>query len=196
MSNNSNNTTIYKDNKIILITNRLIENPLYKPAEEILLHHVLEKLGMTYEKIEYEGKEVNNFFGKLPVVYYNGRIITHKNLIMFIKSLIFGTVINTEYDGIIENALFILKEGLSQANEYYYYLKLKEKIEKSKNKKMFSSIKSYLYQRSDYESINNYLINTFPGVSNLSNVYLPLESKLYDLIKDSFTKINFIHMKS
>jgi hypothetical protein len=193
-------------NKITLITYRIPENPLFKPAEEIFLHHVMDKLGMTYDIIEYEGLEVNNFFGKLPVIYYNGKIIIQKNIFNFIKDFVFHNQYNTnisnsnsssltqfkEFENYINLLLFTLKEGLSQANDYYYYLKMKEKIEKSKNKKLFSSIRTYLFSRREYENINNYYLNTFPQIGDLNNIYLPIESKLYEVIKDSFSRIHFL----
>lgn len=196
-------------NKITLITYRLSENPLFKPAEEIFLHHVMEKLGMNYDIIEYDGLEVNNFFGKLPVIYYNGNIIIEKNIFNFIKDFVFHNNLSLnspnnnqsslpqfkEFENYFNLLLFTLKEGLSQANYYYYYLKMKEKIEKSKNKKLFSSIRTYLFSRIEYENINNYLLNTFSQIGNLKNIYLPLESKLYEIIKDSFSKINFLITK-
>jgi hypothetical protein len=191
--------TIKENKKIILVTYRLPENPLFKPAEEIFLHDVMEKMGLTYDIIEYDGLEVNNFFGKLPVIYFNGKVILHKNIFSFVKDYLFNGNNTNESFKDFENhfnlLMFTLKEGLSQANEYYYYLKMKEKIEKSKNKKLFTSIRSYFFSKREYESVNNYLLNAFPQIANLNNIYLPVESKIYEIIKDSFSKINLLMSK-
>lgn len=164
-------------NKIILITQRLEENPLYKPAEEIFLHSVLEKFGLTYERIENYSSEVCNFYGKLPVIYYNGKVIMNNHFVSFVKYLVFGDNLDADFEKYIEYIIFTMKESLSNANEFYIYLKSKEKIEKStKNKKLFSSIKSYFYRKNNYELLNNNLIHSYYQISNLKNIYSNLDT--------------------
>lgn len=213
-SGNSSSTTtvnnivnIISIPKIILVTYRLKENNLFQPAEEILLHYVVEKLGLTYERIEYDGTEVNNFFGKMPVVYFNGKIIVNKKIVHFLKDIILLQKINfntnsnnattntcmnllSEFDNHIENLIYVLKDQLSFSNEYYYYLKLKEKYQKLKTKKMLSSLKTFLFTKNDYENVNNNIINSFSCVNNLNQMYMNVDNKIDYLIKDSFHKLH------
>jgi hypothetical protein len=196
IKNSSNNKSTTLTNKIIIITNKFPENPNFQQAEEILLQIILEKNGMKYEKIEYEnsfGSEINNFLGKLPVLYFNGKIIPNSKIFHFLKDLV---VINggdnwNFNNTLFENLILILRDQLRFANELYYYNKLKEKYTKDKQKNLFS-FKKLLHMNKSYEEMSNSILNTFTVISSPKYMHLNSEAKVTEVIKDAFLKLNLL----
>jgi len=200
-----------EDLKIILITPRLKDNSEYKPAEEILLEILSQRIGLKFEIIECNLYETNNFFGRPPVLYFNGKVITNHNIFHFLRDL---NIFHFEKDEIqkdplldhsaiiqrknvlFDNIIQVLRDQLRFSNEFYSYLKYKEKVEKNQNRKIFFSFFSNFFKikidASAYEQISETVLNNFPIISNRENLNLSIEKKLSLLIKDAYIKLNKI----
>jgi hypothetical protein len=203
-----------EDPKIILITSRLKENVYYKPAEEILLEIVSLSSGLKFEIIECDLYETNNFFGRPPVLYFNGKVITNQNIFHFLRDFMInhnkdhGHVDRHEISHhenslaiqrknlLFDNLIGVLRDQLRFANEFYFYLKMKEKLEKNQNRKIFFSFFSSLFKvkidSSAYEQISETVLNNFPQISKREYSNLITEEKLSYLIKEAYGKLNKI----
>jgi hypothetical protein len=176
-----------KQGKTVLVTNRNNDCRQYVPAEEL----IIESVGIEYERVEYCEDDFNNFFGRLPVLYCEGCIIPSGNIASYCKDLI-GLDINKKddpdsFDDKLEYLLFILKDQLRFASEYLYFLKKKEKKQ--------SELKKYFESNLEYERIANKQLNSFGVFSKLKYMYIPLEEKLIEIIKDVYRKIEIFTKK-
>jgi hypothetical protein len=187
------------EDKIILITYRLPENSKFRPAEEVFMRVMLNKLKLDFEKIDYLGTNMTHFFGRLPVLYFNGKFISNRNIVLFMKEL----VIQQNQEGenfriFLEDLLSILRDELRNSNEFYYFLKSVEKIENPKS--FFSLIKGkFISYFSDlppfHKMMKNSLIHS-QYIHNNSFQFMTDESKVCEIIKNSFQKIFKMKNKS
>ena len=161
-----------------------------------------------YEKIEYEGKTINNFFGKIPVLYYNGRIITNKQLFHFLNDLVERNEennidIDLSNKKLLGEIIHVLKDQLLFADEYYYYLYNVEKLHKEKFKSGLGIYKYLSYVNNGEETITVEILNNFTIESIRLNAdytiipyqYLDPQNKAIELIKDAFSKIQVLTEK-
>jgi hypothetical protein len=188
-----------KIHKIIIITYRLRENLKYIPSEEIIFYHIFENNQNKYIQCEriIVGDDCNSsFYGKLPIIYFDGRIVKNKNILFFLKDYFIKNS-DKHFDTFFENLVTILSEQLRFSNENYYYWKLKEKIEKDKHKNAFNFFKYIVTNKNikniHYETLTNDMIN-----NKLSNNVKEInfnENKSADNIVDAFRKIELLKSK-
>jgi hypothetical protein len=202
-----------KKNKIVLITYRLDYIQAFKPAEEIFFHIFMEKNNMTYEKIEHKCSKIQGFFGKLPVLYFNGMIITNSEFILFLKDFMVinfnklkmnshnNSMIKYElenkidiFEEIFEKLHFYMKIQMSSINEYQFYLKNLEKYEKLEGKSLFQKLKGLFFSSKNaiYESLQQKLLNTLPGQIRLNKINDTCGKKIQENLKDTYKKIGEI----
>jgi hypothetical protein len=106
------------DYTIILITYRDEDESTHKPAEEIFVTHCLRSFGFKYELIEYSYTDSTNFFGRLPVLYFNGNVITQRSLPLFIFTLL-DIAEDKGMTTHFENLLYLLRDEMRFNNEYH-----------------------------------------------------------------------------
>ena len=111
---------------IILITYRDINNPNFIPAEEIFMKISFQKFNLEYKVIEYDYTDNTSFFGRLPIIYFNGNIITMRNIPEFIYELL--DIPNGDYLQNYKNILYILRDKLKFNNEYFSFKIKSQKI--------------------------------------------------------------------
>jgi hypothetical protein len=134
------------ENKIILITYKDSQNK--KPAEETFATFCLNSFGFAYKLIKYSDTDNTNFFGRLPVLYFNGNIIPHRNVIGFLFALI-DIDVDRDLQMYFDNVLYLLRDEL-RFNSEYYVVKRKQKAEKS----FFEAIKSLFYRNSNIDEVS------------------------------------------
>lgn len=185
--------------KVIIITYRLIDNLEFRPAEEVFLRIMINKLGLNYEKIEYLGTKVNNLFShKLPSLYFNGKFINNKNIFHFIKDLIINQIVikNKEsFNRFYDNLVYTLRNELRIANEFYYYLKIKEKLTSSSLKTISAVFKKNFHVNKQYELLINDICGNVSYSKNPYFSFLGIEEKIVEIIKNSNNKINIFKEK-
>ena len=128
------------------------------------------------------------------MIYFNGRVIINQNILHFLRDLITHNIHHNERDNLFfDNIISIVRDQLRFANEFYFYLKRKEKKEKNQKRKILFSFLSKIVNRrintTAYENIAENILNNFSIIAKQENIYLDKENKLYALIKDAYAKL-------
>jgi hypothetical protein len=144
---------------IILITYRDRDNIAYIPAEETFAKNCFGSFGLKFKVIEYDYTDNTSFFGRLPVLYFNGNIIIQRNIPGFLVSLM--DCESSDFLIYFENLLYLLRDELRLKNEYFL---LKEREKGNKRQGFIERIKSVFYKASQIDTLAEVIICNRDGV--------------------------------